>query len=197
MACWDQVVPERTNTYAAPWLEFLSSAPTTAVVPVDRHREAEVVAGGGVGGGRLRPAGTRPFRCTNTYAAPVPEFVGAPDHRGRARERHRGAEVVVRAASEAVSLACWGQAVPERTNTYAAPVLESLFGAPTSAVVAGDRHRGSRMVAGGAVGGGQLGLLGPGRPRPHEHIRRPGARILAGGAYPPPMDPEIATEVPK
>jgi hypothetical protein len=32
-ACWDQAVPDRVNTYAAPVLELLPSAPTTAVDP--------------------------------------------------------------------------------------------------------------------------------------------------------------------
>src|SRR5215469_2980146 len=33
LACWDQVLPERVNTYAAP-VPWLPGAPTTAVDPV-------------------------------------------------------------------------------------------------------------------------------------------------------------------
>ena len=107
-ACCDQVVPERSNTYAAPVREFLSGAPTTAVEPEIATEEPN--------------------------SSPA-------------------------AASEAVSFACCDQVVPERANTYAAPVREFLPGAPTTAVEPEDRHRGAELVVRGGVGGGQLRLL--------------------------------------
>src|SRR3989442_2086427 len=79
--CRNQVVPERTNTKAAPANEFLPKAPTTAVEP--------------------------------EMATEAPK---------RSVEQ----------PSEALTLPCWDQGVPQRTNTQAAPADELLTRAPTT-----------------------------------------------------------------
>jgi hypothetical protein len=47
----------------------------------------------------------------------------------------------------------------------------------------GDGCRVTEEAARGAVVGGQFGVLGPGRARAGEHMRRPGARVVAGSAH--------------
>ena len=125
LACWAQVPPERTNTYAEPALVAgLSSmyAPTTAVSP-DTATETPK---------RSPPAASAPavsLACwaqvtperTNTYAEPAspaglsskyaPTTTVSPDTAAEIPKRSPPA------ASEAVSLACWAQVTPERTNT--------------------------------------------------------------------------------
>ena len=91
LACRDQVVPDRTNTYAAPAArlpKLWNGAPTTTVDP-DRATDQP--------------------RC-----APAAPWA-------------------------MVSLACWDQVAPDRTNTYATPFPEFLNGAPTTAVRPEDR----------------------------------------------------------
>ena len=72
---------------------------------------------------------------TNTYAAPV--WLLWPNAPTTTVGPEMATEVPKRSnekPSEAVSSACWDQAAPERTNTYAAPVCEFLKEAPTTAM---------------------------------------------------------------
>src|SRR5215469_1321509 len=127
LACWDQVVPDRTNTNAAPVNEFSPGEPATAVVP-DTATELPKL-----------PTAPVSLACrdqmvpdrTNTNAAPAagaPATTVVPD---RATEVPRNCW---KPWAKAVSLACWDQVVPDRTNTNAAPVNELLRGSPTTAV---------------------------------------------------------------
>ena len=72
----------------------------------------------------------------NTYAAPPPELLmsGAPATTVDPAMATDQPKKSPAAASAAVSSACWAQVVPERTNTYAAPVAEPVSSAPTTIV---------------------------------------------------------------
>ena len=74
---------------------------------------------------------------TNTYAEPAPPASpGAPTTAVSPETATEVPNWSFAAASEAVSLACWAQVTPERTNTYAEPVRAAALFAPTTAVSA-------------------------------------------------------------
>ena len=78
---------------------------------------AEVVARRGVGGRQLGHLGVRGAAVgraedVGRARAGAAVVVGVPDHDGVAVDRHGPAEVVVRAASAAVSLATWPYVAP-------------------------------------------------------------------------------------
>ena len=125
---------------------------------------------------------------TNTNAAPVNELLArVAHHRGRPGQGHRPAEghPIPGCGRGWSAWPAGDQVVPDRTNTYAAPVIRlptAWDGAPTTTVNPGNGHRPAERCHPAAAGDGELGLLGPGSPRPHEHIRRPGLGVLERGA---------------
>ncbi len=134
-ACWDQLVPERTNTYAAPVPELAPVAPTTAVDPAivteTPKKSSSAAPGSAISAcwDQLVP------ERTNTYPAPAKESLpSAPTTAVDPETATEPPKKSSGAPSEAVSVACWDQVVPERTNTYPAPAKESLPSAPTTAV---------------------------------------------------------------
>ncbi len=189
--CWLQIVPERTNTYAAPASTppgvSANSAPTTTVSPeIDTEMPKRSLHAS---------SGATSFCCwlqvvperTNTYAEPslmLGRSVGRSTPRRRpcprrSRPRCRRNPRLLRPTAR--SFCCWVQVVPERTNTYAEPASDAarvvVQVRPDDHRVAGDRHRDAEAVARRSVRRQELLLLGPGRPRAHEHVRR--ARIHA------------------
>ncbi len=67
-ACWDQVLPCRTNTYTAP-LSCLPKGAHHHCGPRDGHRVAEAVTHNGVGSGQLGLLGPGP-PCRRTHTPP-------------------------------------------------------------------------------------------------------------------------------
>src|ERR1700730_8946964 len=134
-ACCDQAVPDRTNMYAAPVLEFLPGAPTTTVDPeIATEGPKRSLAAPSAGVSWACGDQAVPER-TNTYAAPVCKFLlGAPTAIVDPEMATEEPKASPEAASAAVSSARWDQAVPERTNTYTAPVPPALPTAPTTTV---------------------------------------------------------------
>src|SRR6266545_3212053 len=138
-ACWLQLVPLRTNTYAEPASLAASEAPTTTVLPLiptaSPNRSPDAASLAVSFACWLQPV---PLR-TNTYAEPAsilsPEAPTTTVSPVTATEKPKMSPA---AASLAVSFACWLQPVPLRTNTYAEPALGpaavSSTGAPTTAV---------------------------------------------------------------
>lgn len=80
---------------------------------------------------------------------------------------------------------CWVQVVPERVKTQAAPLRNSLRGAPISAVLPSAERAtlSPNPACSGLTGTGELfSLLGPGRARASEDPRRPDVAAVAGAA---------------
>ena len=122
-ACRDHASPERTKTYAAPLSSFAYCAPTRAVMPEIATAPPKPPgvpwrAVSSACSGQVVPE--RP----NTYTAPLPPFAeGAPmsavlPEIATARPNQSPGMPL-----GALSFACRDHALPERTNTYAAPLL--------------------------------------------------------------------------
>ena len=128
-ACWDQVLPERVNTYAAPVAELVPSAPTTTVDPA--------IATEPPNSSNAAPSVSSacwdqvvPER-VNTYTVPMPGSLPS------APTTTVDPEIATAAPNRppaAVSVACGDQVPPEPTNTYAAPTCELVPSAPTTTV---------------------------------------------------------------
>ena len=102
-------------------------------------------------------------------------------HRGVARDRHRGPELVVGGGVGGGQLGLLRPRAPrahEHVRRPASVPGEGVVGDCSDHRVRPQPPSSTRTRQGGAVGGGQLGLLRPGDPRAHEHIRR--ARISPG-----------------
>src|SRR6266540_2518834 len=138
-ACWLQLVPLRTNTYAEPAMVSPNWAPTTAVSPLiptaSPNRSPDAASLAVSFACWLQPV---PLR-TNTYAEPAsgPASVSsemAPTTAVSPLTATERPKVSLAAASLAVSFACWLQLVPLRTNTYAEPASILSPEAPTTSV---------------------------------------------------------------
>ena len=143
-ACWVQLVPVRTNTYAEPEFVPASSshkAPTTAVSPlIDAKKPNASPAAASLAVSFACWVQLVPVR-TNTYAEPESEPPSsshlAPTTAVSPPTATEKPNASFAAASLAVSFACWVQLVPVRTNTYAEPEFvpaSSSHKAPTTAV---------------------------------------------------------------